>query len=123
MITAGVLGLYYYFMEGGYPSKIRAITFTTLVLSNIFLTFVNRSFSETFLKTIHYKNNLVLPVVIISLFFLALIHLVAPLRDLFGMSVITFSEFMLCLFTAFVSVVWFELYKAVFYRSASIVKS
>jgi P-type Ca2+ transporter type 2C len=123
IITAGVLGLYYHFMGDGNPSRIRAITFTTLVLSNIFLTFVNRSFSETFFKTIHYKNNLVLPVAIISLLFLVLIHLVPPLRDLFGMSVITFSEFILCLFTAFVSVVWFELYKAIFYRSASMVKA
>lgn len=120
VITAGVLGLYYYFMEDGYPSKIRSVTFTTLVLSNIFLTFANRSFNESFFKTIGYKNNLALPVVAISVLFLALIHLVPTLRNLFGMSVITLFEFMLCLFTAFVSVVWFELYKAIFYRSASI---
>jgi len=54
---------------------------------------------------------LALPVFIVSLVFLAIIHFVPAARDLFGMSVITFSEFLLCLVTALVSVGWFELYK------------
>jgi Ca2+-transporting ATPase len=48
VITVGVLILYYSFMDENHPSKIRSVTFTTLILSNIFLTFVNRSFSESF---------------------------------------------------------------------------
>jgi Ca2+-transporting ATPase len=110
-ITAGVLLLYYHFMVEGQPSKIRSIVFTTLVLSNIFLTFANRSSNETFFTTIRYKNNLALPVFIVSVLFLAIIHVVPPVRDLFRMSVISFYEFALCLVTAFASVVWFELYK------------
>jgi Ca2+-transporting ATPase len=116
-ITAGVLGLYYHFMKDGDASKIRSVAFTTLVLSNIFLTFANRSFSETFFKTIRYKNNLALPVAFVSALFLSIIHLVPTIRNLFGMSVLTISGFALCLATAFVSVIWFELYKAIFRRS------
>lgn len=110
-ITAGVLFLYYQFMGEGNPSKIRSIVFTTLVLSNIFLTFANRSSSETFFKTIRYKNNLALPVFIVSILFLVIIHVVPSVRSLFRMSIISFNEFVLCLVTSFTSVVWFELYK------------
>ena len=120
VITVGVLILYYSFMDEGNASKIRSVTFTTLILSNIFLTFVNRSFSESFFKTIQYKNNLALPVFIVSLMFLAIIHFLPPARDLFGMSVITFTEFLLCLVTALVSVGWFEFYKHFSTKSLSV---
>lgn len=117
IITTGVLGLYYFFMQEGNPSKIRSIAFTTLVLSNIFLTYANRSFSETFFSTIRYKNNLALPVFLLSVLFLVAIYFIAPVRQLFGLEMITFSEFMLCFITAFISVVWFELFKAVTRKS------
>jgi P-type Ca2+ transporter type 2C len=50
IITSGILVLYYLFMRNGSSLKeVRTIVFTTLILSNIFLTFTNRSFKETFL--------------------------------------------------------------------------
>jgi hypothetical protein len=49
--------------------------------------------------------------------FLAIIHFLPPARDLFGMSVITFFEFLLCLVTALLSVGWFEFYKHFFTKS------
>lgn len=112
VITAGLLALDYYFIHQGYGLPYtRTIIFTTLVLSNLFLTFVNRSFTETILKTIHYKNNLTLPVAGASLLFIAVIHFVPFARDLFGLSPISFSHFLLCIATAFVSVTWFEVRK------------
>jgi len=91
--------------------EVRTIVFTTLIMSNILLTFTNRSFNETFLKTIRYKNNLVLPVLIISLGFLVAIHSVSIIRELFGMSVLSVQQIAICLATALISVGWFELYK------------
>ena len=113
IISCGILTLYYLFMtQGSSLSQVRTIVFTTLILSNIFLTFTNRSFSETFFKTIKYKNNLVLPVLILSISFLFAIHLTPTVRNLFGMSSISFTQFIICMTTALVSVAWFEVYKA-----------
>ena len=112
IIAGGILTLYYFFMEANYSTEeTRTIVFTTLVLSNIFLTFANRSFSENFTKTIFYKNNLAPWVIIISVFFLAAIHLIPFIRNIFQLAPITTGNFWLCTAVAFASVMWFELYK------------
>jgi P-type Ca2+ transporter type 2C len=112
IISAGVLLLYYFFMNTHSLEETRTLVFTTLLLSNIFLTFVNRSVKENFIRTIRYKNNLALPVFIVTVLFVAGISFVVPLRNLFGMTAITGSYFLLCLAVAFASVGWFEVYKA-----------
>lgn len=112
VIAGGILVLYYFYMRADYSiEETRTIVFTTLVLSNIFLTFANRSFNENFAKTIFYKNNLVPWVVIISLLFLAAIHLVPFFNHLFLLTPIVTADFWLCAGVAFVSVMWFEVYK------------
>jgi Ca2+-transporting ATPase len=113
VIAGSVLVLYYWFMaQGDSLFKVRTIVFTTLILSNTFLTFVNRSFTETLFKTLRYKNNLALPVVILSVCFLLIIHLSPLIRNIFGMTVISFAEFGVCILAALVGVIWFEFYKA-----------
>lgn len=112
IIAAGVLILYFLFMNHHYTiSETRTIVFTTLVLSNIFLTFANRSFSENLSKTIFYKNNLAPWVLIISVLFLAVIHLIPFIRDIFQLSPVPASDFLICAGVAFISVMWFEVYK------------
>lgn len=112
LIASGVLLLYYYFMDHGASlTQTRTVVFTTLILSNIFLTFTNRSFTEPIYKTIRYPNNLVLPVLLISLIFLGLIHFLPFVRALFGMTLISAKDFFVCLIVSFCSVFWFEAYK------------
>ena len=112
IIATGVLSLYFIFMENGYTlQQTRTVVFTTLVISNIFLTFTNRSFTENYTKTIYLKNNLALPVLLISVFFLTIIYLVHPVTQIFGMTSLTFMDLSICVCVAFVSVNWFELYK------------
>ena len=113
IIAAGALILYYYFMKSGASlEETRTIVFTTLLLSNIFLTFTNRSFTKTFFSTIRYKNNLALPVLIVSVCFLLFIHFIPFFRVFFGLTIMSVTQFMVCALTAFVSVIWFEFYKA-----------
>lgn len=113
IITAGVLILYAVFMNEGHSlEKTRAIVFTTLVLSNIFLTFTNRSFTENITRTIRYKNNLAPWIIVFSSLLLAAIHIIPFVRDLFGFSPITLGELGICAGVAFASVAWFEGYKA-----------
>jgi len=113
VITAGLLTLYYIFMQDHSIEETRTLVFTTLIASNIFLTFVDRSFTRNFYYTFRYKNNLAVVVIIISCLFLAVLHLIPSVRNLFQLAPITVTEFLLCLGVAFVSVVWFEVYKTV----------
>jgi P-type Ca2+ transporter type 2C len=111
-ITAGTLLLYYFTMTNNRSlEETRTIVFTTLVMSNIILTFVNRSFTENFTKTVHYKNNLVLPILFISSLFLTIIHFIPSIRTIFGMTTISNTDFFLCVGVSFAGVLWFELYK------------
>ena len=116
-ITAGALGLYYYYMNNGASlEQTRAIVFTALILSNVFLTFTNRSFVTTIYYTIRYKNRLAPVVLIVSAIFLAAMHFIPAVRNLFQLEAITLREFWTCFGIAFASVMWFEVYKTGFLR-------
>lgn len=112
IIAAGALGLYFYFMTGGASlEQTRTVVFTNLILSNIFLTYSNRSFTQTIYYTSRYKNNLAFVLLLISSLFLAALHLVPAIRNQFQLSVVTPGQFFISLAVAFISVMWFELYK------------
>jgi Ca2+-transporting ATPase len=113
IIACGILSLYYFFMQTSSIENTRTVVFTTLVCSNVFLTFTNRSFTETILKTSRYKNNLVLPVLVLSILFLLATLTVPSIQALFGFITIPVLSLMICVVTAFVSVFWFELYKLI----------
>lgn len=112
VITAGVMGIYYFSAQRGAAiEETRAMVFSTLVISNLFLTFTNRSFTENLVKTIRYKNNLAPWVWLLSVFFIVIIHTLGPVRDIFGFSPVSLGHIAVCTGVAFVSVFWFELYK------------
>ncbi|HRH58995.1 MAG TPA: cation-translocating P-type ATPase C-terminal domain-containing protein, partial [Chitinophagaceae bacterium] len=112
VIAAGALALYYYFMHSGASlEQTRTIVFTTLILSNVFLTFANRSFSATIYYTSRYKNNLASAILILSIVFLLSLHLVPFVRNLFQLGIITAGNFWLCICVSFFSVMWFEVHK------------
>ena len=112
IISSGVLVLYYAYMYYGHSlEETRTIVFTALVICNILLTFVNRSFAENITKTIFYKNNLALPVIVISIAFLITIYFVPPVTSLFGMVTVTLKDFLISAATALACVMWFEVYK------------
>ena len=102
--------------NGASLEQTRAIVFTTLILSNVFLTFTNRSFVATINDTIRYKNKLAPIVLIVSAIFLAAMHFIPAVRNLFQLEAITLRQFWICLGIAFASVMWFEVYKAGFLR-------
>ncbi|MBL7775044.1 MAG: cation-translocating P-type ATPase, partial [Saprospiraceae bacterium] len=113
IITAGILALYHYAIaQGASEEKTRAFVFTTLMLSNILLTLVNRSFEFTILRTIRYRNRAVPLILGIATAILAAILCIPWLTDLFKMEPLSWPEFGWCLLTAGLSVGWFELWKA-----------
>jgi P-type Ca2+ transporter type 2C len=118
VIATALLLLYHWYMNHHYQlSYVRTIVFVTLIISNILLTFVTRSFTETLQQTLRYKNSLALPIFIISTCFLAVILLVPFARNLFGLSPLHISDFWVCIAAALTAVLWFEVYK--FFRQKS----
>ncbi|HSU28389.1 MAG TPA: cation-translocating P-type ATPase, partial [Chitinophagaceae bacterium] len=112
VIAAAVLSLYYYFMQQQFSiEQTRTIVFTTLIASNLFLTFTARSFDRVVYKQGQEKNKLVPVIIAISAFFLLALHTIPFVRELFRLAPISIGQFSLCLVIAFVSVIWFELYK------------
>ncbi len=114
MITAGCLGIGFYFMQqGSNDASIRAIIFITLLFSNIFLTLVNRSFTYTIFKTITYKNNLVpLIIGITGVFIVALVY-VPFVRNLFMLNSLSLNMLTSCVGVALVCTLWIDLFKVV----------
>ncbi|MES1213940.1 MAG: cation-translocating P-type ATPase [Bacteroidota bacterium] len=112
IIAAGVLTLYFIFMQTHSIEETRSIVFTVLIISNFFLTFADRSLSKTILDTSRYKNNLAPVILIISSGFIALLYFVPAVRSIFQVAPISAGEFWLCFVVALISVMWFEVYKA-----------
>jgi Ca2+-transporting ATPase len=111
LITAGILTPYHLFSQDHSLEEVRSVVFTTLLISNIFLTFTNRSFSEPLYRSIRYKNNLAPVVLGISILFLLSIHYISNVRILFGMASINGNEILVCLFSSLLSVIWIEGFK------------
>lgn len=113
IITLGLLVQYYYYMMNDYPiEEVRTIVFTTLILSNIFLTFTNRSFEESLTNTMRYKNSLAPYVFSISVLFLLSILLVSPFRKVFQLTEIGLYPFAVSLLVSLISTGWFEVFKS-----------
>ncbi|MBK9109350.1 MAG: cation-translocating P-type ATPase [Saprospiraceae bacterium] len=111
-ITLVCLLLARYYMYINQPEdKVRSMLYTCLVFANIFLTLVNRSFIESVLKTLRYKNKLVPIIIGISLIALMLSLSVPSIREIFQFDVLNYKELLLCLCLGLLSVIWVEVYK------------
>jgi Ca2+-transporting ATPase len=112
MITAGCLGLGYYFMQhDADAATVRTIIFITLLFSNIFLTLVNRSFKYSIFKTLRYKNSMISFIIILAFAFIFLAVYVAPVRNLFLLQQLKFSDLAACFVVAIAGTLWIELFK------------
>jgi len=92
--------------------KVRTLTFVTLISSNIAVILSNRSWSENIFKIIMMPNKSVKWVVGGAIFFLILILNIPFLLDLFQFERIGFLEALVCVLLGFLSILWFEFYKA-----------
>lgn len=112
MITAGTLFIYQYGVLNGYNESLtRTMVFTVLIVANISLTLVNRSFYYSIFTTLKYKNNLVLLIIAITLAVVGLILFVKPLTSFFEFQPLDMMQIMLCTGIGAISVVWFEVVK------------
>jgi Ca2+-transporting ATPase len=112
VITMGCLLMYQWGVKHQMgEDATRTLVFTTLILSNIFLTLENRSFRFSIVHTLFYQNRLLLIIIGITAILSAIILLVAPIRQFFKLDSISLSNLALCLLTALLSVIWLEVPK------------
>ncbi|MFD2245514.1 cation-translocating P-type ATPase [Pontibacter ruber] len=114
LIAAGVLGMYYFAVSSGYSETLtRSLTFLTLLLSNIFLTLVNRSFTYTIFTTLRYHNILIPLVIGLTLVLTVLIYRTPLLQNLFQVEHVPYHLVLYATGAAFLSVIWVEFYKLI----------
>ncbi len=112
IVLVVVLGVFWFALSrGDNEQEIRALTFTTLMISNLGLILTNRSWSRTFLATLRFPNKALLPVVAGAIIFLGIVLNVPFLIDLFRFSALNPLDLLLCLSAGIGSVLWFEGWK------------
>ncbi|OYX86049.1 MAG: haloacid dehalogenase [Flavobacteriales bacterium 32-34-25] len=112
VITAGLLFTYHWSVQnGGSEEKTRAMVFTTLIIANILLSLVNRSFFYSVLDSFKNKNPLFPLIIGLTLIVLFAILYAAPAAHFFHLTGLDLEELGMTLSIAAVSVLWFEIYK------------
>src|SRR5690606_37694181 len=102
VITLGCLIIGYYASHSDFSEmKVRSFVFSALVFSNIFLTLINRSFTQTIFQTIKRKNLLIPGIITVSFIFLLLILYVPALNELFKLEPLDLSDIILVVLVAF----------------------
>ncbi|RZK48803.1 MAG: cation-translocating P-type ATPase [Pedobacter sp.] len=114
VITAGILFVYQYVVQGGEDEyQTRAMVFTTLIFANIFLSLCNRSFEYSLFESIK-NRNVLFPIVIAgTLALLTAILYIPSLAAFFKLSPLSINQMGIALCVAAVSVLWFEIYKLI----------
>ena len=106
------LGIYFVGLHLGVnPSEVRAMTFVTLIVSNIAIILTNRSWSDNLFTIIATPNKAVIWVVGGAVFFLALILNIPFFLDLFQFSKISWINLAISGSAGLISIAWFEIYK------------
>ncbi len=112
LIAAGTLSVYQYAVYRGLnENHTRTMVFTTLIVANIFLTLVNRSFYYSVFTTLRYKNNMVLLMIGATALITALLLYLKPLAGFFQFEPLNIPELLLCAGAGLVTVIWFEVVK------------
>jgi len=106
------LAVYFFGLKLGYQEKaVRAMAFTTLMVSNIAVILTNRSWTDNIFRIIITPNKAVLWVIGGAVFFMALILNIPFFIDLFQFQKLSFINIAICCLAGLASIVWFEIYK------------
>ncbi len=112
VIAAGTLVVYQYAVHKNCNEAVtRTMVFTALIVANIFLTLVNRSFYYSVLTTIRYKNKMILFIIGITVFISVMLLYLPPVTHFFEFEQLNLSQLGVSFVIGFISVVWYELVK------------
>jgi Ca2+-transporting ATPase len=120
VITIATLGMYQWGVQtGAGEDATRTLVFLTLISANIFLTLVNRSFFDSLLTTIRYRNPLVPAIIAVTVLLTGALLLVPSLARFFSFAPVSLSGALMALAAGMLSTVWYEAVKAVHRRGRS----
>ena len=112
VITAGTLFAYQYGVcEGFGEDMTRTLVFTTLIIANIALTLVNRSFHYSIIATIRYENWLLRTIILTTIASLLFLLYVPIARDFFELASPSVAQLGFAIALGLISVLWFEVVK------------
>ena len=112
IISIGVLFIYQYALYLRFDEQIiRTMAFTTLIVANIFLTLINRSFYYSIWTTSKYKNPMVLGIILSTIVLAGIILYVPPVTSFFSFEQLDVFQLGICILVGFTSVIWFEIVK------------
>jgi Ca2+-transporting ATPase len=94
-------------------SEARALAFTTLIIANVGLILINRSWAHSAFATLRVRNAALWWVISGAFVFLGLVLYVPALRDLFRFAKLQLSDLGLCLVAGIASILWFEAFKLI----------
>ncbi len=114
-VLIGILFAYKIALDLGQTAKeARTLAFSILIISNISLIATNRSFMHTAFSSLFAYNPPFWVVAVGAFSFLILAIYVPFLQNIFAFSALHFGDWMLALFIATLSIVWFEIIKRKF---------
>lgn len=119
LLLATLLVLGYALYQGATEEIARTLSFTTLVIGNLSLILVNRSWRHSVFHTFSTRNPALWWVIGGAFTFLLLVLALPILRDIFHFSPISAQQFMFCVLAGLASVIWFELYKTLWLSARS----
>lgn len=99
------------FRWGYSDAQARTLSFATLIVANMALIVTNRSWSQTFWRTLRTPNPTFWWLMAGTALMLVLVLGTAPLRTLFSFGPVTVSEIAWCAVAGVTSVLWFEALK------------
>lgn len=112
VVTAGcVSAAWYAYTEGHDDLKTRTYIFTALIFCNILLTLANRSFTDTVLTKLRWKNPWIPGIIFISLCLLFCFLYVPALSTIMELTTLAPREIWILLAVATLSVFWLEPFK------------
>jgi Ca2+-transporting ATPase len=112
VVLGFVLAVYFSAVARGLAMDgIRALTFVTIVIANLALIAVNRSWSEGVFATLRAPNRAFWWVTGGTLFFLGAAIALPAAREVFRFAFPAPADLLLCVLAGALSVLWFEVYK------------
>lgn len=94
-------------------TQARTLAFTTMVIANLGMILINRSWNKSVFQTIRSPNNALFLVLCGSLASLALVLYIPVLQDLFMFSPVSLAAALLAAGAGILSITWFEVYKGI----------
>jgi Ca2+-transporting ATPase len=112
-VLAAVLGVYLWTVFDGRPDNVvRSVTFAALVIGNLALILVNRSWRLSVWQSFRQRKNPTIKwILAAATTLLVLLLTVPPLRDAFSFGPMTPADWLAALAAGFLGVAWFEAYK------------